>query len=271
MKTRILTAALLLPAFLIIVLLLPSVFTAILFGLMTAVAAFEMLWGTGYLKHPRLIAYAAVMALLVSIWSGFGANYVWALLAVLVFVIIMFTEIMISGLKLSFEKVIICAVSGLLIPYLLTALVRIRAGENGEAFILIPVIAGFISDSGAYFAGCFLGKHKLAPTISPKKTIEGAVGGILAAIIGLLVYGLILQLGFGFRVNYLYAIIYGILGSMVGVFGDLCFSAIKRQTGIKDYGNLMPGHGGVLDRFDSMVLIAPLMEILLILIPMAVK
>ena len=87
----------------------------------------------------------------------------------------------------------------------------------------------------------------------------------------MIIYGLILQYSFDFNVNYLAAILYGVIGSIAGVFGDLCFSTIKRQTGIKDYGNLIPGHGGILDRFDSTTIIAPLVEILLILLPVAVK
>ena len=86
----------------------------------------------------------------------------------------------------------------------------------------------------------------------------------------MVVYGLVLQFAFGFEIRYGYAILYGLLGSVTGVFGDLCFSVVKRQTGIKDYGKLIPGHGGVLDRFDSMMMVGPLMEALLILIPMAV-
>ena len=115
------------------------------------------------------------------------------------------------------------------------------------------------------------GKHKLAPTISPKKTVEGVVGGVIGAVVGMVLYCLILQIFFQFRVNYILAICYGVLGSFAGVFGDLCFSVIKRQKGIKDYGNLMPGHGGVLDRFDSMMIIGPLTEVLLLLLPVAVK
>ena len=83
--------------------------------------------------------------------------------------------------------------------------------------------------------------------------------------------GTVLQFGFGFKVNYGFAVIYGMFGSLAAVFGDLCFSAIKRQTGIKDYGNLIPGHGGVLDRFDSMTIVAPLVELLMSMIPVAVK
>ena len=99
---------------------------------------------------------------------------------------------------------------------------------------------------------------------------EGAVGGMICSVVFMIVYSIVLQFGFGFQVNYLYAVIYGLLGSAVGILGDLCFSVVKRQTGIKDYGNLIPGHGGVLDRFDSMMMVGPLMEALLILIPLAV-
>lgn len=271
MKTRIIAAVALLPLLLVIVLVLPTIFTAILFGLMAAIAAYELLWGTGFVKHPRLVSYAAVMAFLTAIWSNLGAGYVWALLGVLLMVVVLFAEIMISDMKLRFDKIVVCLAAGLLIPYLLTALVRIHSTAHGKFYIMIPFVLAFISDSGAYFAGRYLGKHKLAPTISPKKTVEGAAGGILGAIVGMLIYGMILQLAFDFKVNYLYAALYGVVGSVAGVFGDLCFSTIKRQTGIKDYGNLIPGHGGILDRFDSMVIIAPLVEILLILVPVAVK
>lgn len=271
MKTRIIAAFSLLPLLLIVVLALPTIFTAILVGLMAAVAAYELLWGTGYVKQPRLVAYAAIMALLAALWSNLGMGYTWTLLGVLLFTAVMFAEIMLSGMKLPFEKVAVCFAAGLLIPYLLTALVRLHGMENGRCYILVPFLISFVSDSGAYFAGRFLGKHKLAPVISPKKTVEGAVGGVVAAVLGMMIYCLVLQLGFGFEVNYLYGIIYGVVGSAAAVFGDLCFSTIKRQTGIKDYGNLIPGHGGILDRFDSTVIVAPLVEALMMLIPVAVK
>ena len=263
MKTRILAAVALLPALLAIVLALPTIYTAILFGLMASIAAYELLWGTGYVKHVRLVAYAAIMAFLVSLWGNLGWGYVWVLLSVLVMTVLMFAEIMISDMKLPFDKAIISLAAGLLIPFLLTALVRIHSGLHGRFFIMIPLVLAFISDSGAYFAGRFLGKHKLAPTISPKKTVEGAVGGILGAILGMIIYGLILQYSFSFKVDYLAAAVYGVIGSVAGVFGDLCFSTVKRQTGIKDYGNLIPGHGGILDRFDSVIFTAPLIYALL--------
>ena len=107
----------------------------------------------------------------------------------------------------------------------------------------------------------------IAPSISPKKTVEGFFGGIAGGILGMMIFGLVLYVFFDLRVNFLYAVIYGALGSLASVLGDLTFSVIKRQTGIKDYGNLIPGHGGVLDRFDSISIVGPLTEILLIILP----
>ena len=271
MKIRMIAAFSLLPLLLVVLLALPPVWTMVLVGLMAAVAAYELLWGTGLVKHIRLVAYTAVMGFLVSAWSFWGMGYVWFLLGILLFSVILFAEVLVSHGKLPFAQIAVCIVGGLLIPYLLTSLVRIRCVEQGRALVLIPFVVAFLSDSGAYFAGRFFGKNKLAPVISPNKTVEGMIGGVLTGIIGMVIFCLVLQLGFDFQINYAYAVAYGLTGSLAGVFGDLAFSAIKRQTGIKDYGNLIPGHGGVLDRFDSMVIVAPLVEALLILMPVAVK
>ncbi len=271
MKIRVIAAVVLLPLLLLIVLAAPKIFTALLFGAIAALAAYELHNGTGLVKHARLSLYSAVMAVEVALWSYLGQMSIWVEVGILVFFVVLFAEVMLSGMKLPFEKIAICIVSGLLIPFLLTALVRIHGGAYGRFFILIPFVMAFLSDTGAYFAGSAFGKHKLAPNISPKKSVEGVVGGVLGAIVGMLLYCVVLQVFFSFQPNYLYAVIYGLLGSLAAVFGDLCFSVIKRQTGIKDYGKLIPGHGGALDRFDSMIMVAPLAEILLILLPLAVK
>ena len=149
-------------------------------------------------------------------------------------------------------------------------MVRILSSNTGRYVILIPFVIACCCDAGAYFIGIRFGKHKLAPVVSPNKTIEGVLGGLATAVVGMLIYALILDLAFQFTVNYGLAILYGLGGAFAGVFGDLCFSIIKRQTGIKDYGNLIPGHGGILDRFDSMMTVAPLVEALLIIAPFAV-
>ena len=110
---------------------------------------------------------------------------------------------------------------------------------------------------GAYFVGSTIGKHKLCPEISPKKTVEGAVGGILSS----LVVTLILVFAFSVTEKLLAALILTVPFCILGMIGDLFASAIKRTAGIKDYGNLIPGHGGILDRFDSIIMIAPLFSL----------
>ena len=271
MRTRVLTAVILLPLLLLIVLWAPKIFTAILFCAMVSVGAWELLFGTGYLQQKRLVVYSVVMAALVSLNSYFAFDAIWISAVTLLFWVLIFAEIMYSNMQLLFEKVFLCFAAGMLVPYLLTALVRIHVGESGRWFILIPFVLAFLSDTGAYFVGRTLGKHKLAPLISPKKTVEGVFGGVLGAVIGMVAYCAVLNIFFDFQVNYLYALIYGVIGSVAAVFGDLCFSVIKRQTGIKDYGKIFPGHGGILDRFDSMIVVAPLTEILLAFLPLAVK
>lgn len=270
MKTRIISAAVLVPILFVVVLALDEIVAALLMALMMAIGAYELLFRTRLVRRGRMVIYSCLMAFGIAIWSYLGAIEAYLLLAVLLFLALLFSEMMMDHVKVHFETVTMCFYAGFLMPWLLTSLIRILMMSIGRYVIMIPFVIAFLSDAGAYFAGIFLGKHKLAPVVSPNKTIEGAVGGLLAAVVGMILYGMILDFGFGFEVNYLLCILYGILGSAFGVFGDLCFSVIKRQTGIKDYGNLIPGHGGILDRFDSMMMVAPLMEALLFLLPVAV-
>ena len=174
---------------------------------------------------------------------------------------------MCNHVKVRFEKLCICLMAGIVLPYLLSALVRILGTYTGRYTVVLPFLMAFLPDSGAYFTGKYLGRHKLAPVISPNKTVEGALGGLLAGLAGMLLYAVVMDLAFDRTVDYALAILYGLLGAGADIFGDLMFSAIKRQSGIKDYGTLFPGHGGILDRFDSVIMVAPLMEVLLILLP----
>ena len=223
------------------------------------------------MKRARLVIYSCIMAAAVCMWSYFGAIHSYLVILMIVFFILMFSEMMLDHIKVHFEDLSMCFVAGLLIPYMLSSLIRILNMDLGRYVILIPFVVAFMSDAGAYFIGLKFGRHKLAPVVSPNKTIEGALGGIAFAVVSMLVYALIIDLLPGnLRVNYGLALLYGFFGSLLGIFGDLCFSIVKRQTGIKDYGNLIPGHGGVLDRFDSLTLVAPAMEVLLVLLPMAV-
>lgn len=127
--------------------------------------------------------------------------------------------------------------------------------QSGESKILIwlSIFSAFGTDICAYFVGVFLGKHKLCPKISPKKSIEGSIGGIIGSSILCGIFG------FFFAKQYMiHCMIIGVFGSVFSQFGDLTASIFKRKMGIKDYGTLIPGHGGILDRFDSVIFTAPL-------------
>lgn len=267
MKTRIIAAAVLVPMLLLVVLAAPQVLAAIVLGVLLAIAAYELLYRTGLVLHPRLVLYSCAIAFAVSMWSYMGAISAYFVLVVMAFFMLLFLEMMTDHVKVRLEMLGLCVLCGLVIPYMLCALVRILMMDVGRYVILIPFAVAFLSDAGAYFVGLKFGKHKLAPVVSPNKTIEGVLGGIAAATVGMLIYAVVLDWPLHFEVHYGLALLYGLVGSVVGTFGDLCFSVIKRQTGIKDYGNLIPGHGGVMDRLDSLVLVAPLMEALLMILP----
>jgi len=124
----------------------------------------------------------------------------------------------------------------------------------GSMIYLLTFICAWTTDIFAYFTGRFLGKHKLIESVSPKKTVEGAIGGVVFCVISMIVFGLIVEKISGeFKANYLVLAISGIFISVVSQIGDLVMSVIKRHYGIKDYGKVFPGHGGILDRFDSVL------------------
>ena len=136
----------------------------------------------------------------------------------------------------------------------------------GMLLVFFPLCISFGSDTFAFFAGLLFGKHKLTP-VSPKKTVEGAIGGLIGGVIGMMIMpfvgGMVISDAF---MSPTMAVAFGLLGSVVSQIGDLSFSVIKREFGVKDYGNLLPGHGGILDRFDSVTFVAPFVWLLLELI-----
>ena len=270
MKTRILAAAVLVPLLLLVVLVAPKEIAAVIMGVLQAVASYELLYRTKLVKKPRLVIYCAVMAFAIAIWSFYEAIHAYFVLMVLAFFLLMFSEMMRDHVKMRFETLSMCFVGGLVVPYLMSSVLRILVTYTGRYVILIPFVIACCCDAGAYFVGVKFGRHKLAPVVSPNKTIEGALGGMAAGILAMLLYTFILDVPLKFDVSYGAAIVYGVLGCLAGELGDLCFSVIKRQTGIKDYGNLIPGHGGVLDRFDSILAVAPLVEAFLLIMPVII-
>ena len=154
------------------------------------------------------------------------------------------------------------------VPVLFSFLYFLRELEGGAFYVWYIFLASWGSDTCAYLAGRFFGKHKMAPKLSPKKTMEGAVGGTLGAILLCIIYTLCIQTYVGENTTTLMimSVCVGLFGSVLGQTGDLFASAIKRVMGIKDYGHLIPGHGGILDRFDSTLLVGPAVMMVIYLI-----
>ncbi|MBR6708962.1 MAG: CDP-archaeol synthase, partial [Clostridia bacterium] len=169
----------------------------------------------------------------------------------------LFAYTVLSQGKINFAQSAEIFVTGLYIALSFSAFVMLRdQAEVGQYIYLIIFIAAWISDSCAYICGTLFGRHKLIPAISPHKTVEGSVGGILGCILSMVLYGVIISALGGPAPNYLFLAVSGLILSVCAQIGDLIASLIKREHGIKDYGKLFPGHGGVMDRFDSNAAVA---------------
>ncbi len=206
------------------------------------------------LSYITITVYYAVMILLS------GKEYIWYQMILVVFLLLNMALYVFTFPKYDWKQMVANLFSLIYAPVMLSFIYLIREDfEHGAYIVVMVFIASWISDTGAYFVGSACGKHKLAPVLSPKKSVEGSIGGIVcAAGIGALYALLLERLGLcPAEYIWVFAIIGG-LGSIISQLGDLGASAIKRQTGIKDYGKLIPGHGGIMDRFDSVIVTAPL-------------
>lgn len=180
-------------------------------------------------------------------------------------------SVMILKPNLTLKNITTCYALTMLITISLSCIINLRdfGGKYGCFFVLLALCIAWMSDTGAYFCGKFFGKNKLCPEISPKKTIEGFIGGLTVSIISTLLATTIFSVWiFGnIHVHYLLVAIMSLIGALISVLGDLCFSAIKRRCGVKDFGSLMPGHGGILDRFDSVIFVVPYVYLFIRMFP----
>ena len=271
MVQRVLVAVVLIPLLLWIIYGVSPAWPMILpiaIAVLSMLAVHEALWSTSFLKHPRISGYSILLAGVIPFWVYYDGQALPALCGLFIYVLLLFCEAFASRGRIGLEKMGGAFFLSVFIPFFMSSFLRIRLmDELWRSLIILPLVVAFISDSFALFVGMAFGKHKLAPELSPKKTVEGAVGGVAGAVVLCLLYGLILEKGFQVEASYGRLLLYGLLGSLVSQLGDLSFSYIKRQYGLKDFGNIFPGHGGVLDRFDSVIFCAPLIEILVSYLP----
>lgn len=247
---------------------------ALLVTAITALAAWELLHAMAKLPL-RMHIYTVISAAVIPFGFYFGAGVGVKVLgfAALALMVVTFAEAILSYGKenaISSTAVLQCLFAGAFMPAMMASLSILNSyGIEGYArpYVIMAIGLAFITDGGAYFVGMLLGKHRGITQVSPKKSAEGFVGGLVVGALFTIVLGVILTYAFGYTVNYLYLAIYGVLGALVTEVGDLAFSLIKREYGIKDYGKLLPGHGGMMDRFDSMVFCAPVVMLLSQTIP----
>lgn len=180
------------------------------------------------------------------------------------FIIILFLQEIFSNMKYDMKDIAITLFGICYIPLFLMFIPILNGMENGKFLVWYTVIPAWGTDVFAYFIGKYLGKHKFSK-ISPNKTIEGCLGGILGAVFFMIIYSVVVQ-QFGFAISYWKMIPITIVLSIFSQIGDFAASSIKRYVGIKDFSNLLPGHGGMLDRIDSIIFIAPIAFFLLLLV-----
>lgn len=200
-------------------------------------------------KELSLISY------LVGAFLCFGCVTNTRFFAVLVSAMIYgFAIIFLHG-KINSKNILTSAFVTIFISLFMGTLISIR--KLDKFIVILPFACAWLSDTGAYFIGSLLGKHKLCEKISPKKTVEGAIAGLIFAAIGSVLFISVMT---GFQPSNMAIIKFAVIGLLAGIvsqFGDLIFSCIKRDSGKKDYGSILPGHGGLLDRFDSVLFILP--------------
>ena len=273
MKTRILAAVILVPIIFTVLFFLPPYVLAGVVSIICAISAYELLQAIGGKQNGRIRIYAICSAVIIPVGVYFELTYIVFPAVFLILMSLSFFEAIIAfktERSIAFSQVLIILFAGALIPLMMSGLVDLKLMHEGRLMVLLPVISAFLTDAGAYFTGMAMGKKKAFPHVSPKKTVEGCIGGLVFGTFFMLVFGVIIALTTPYQVVFWALFVFGIIGAILSQLGDLAFSLVKREFNIKDYGKLIPGHGGMLDRFDSMIFTAPAIYLLVTLIPVIV-
>lgn len=258
MKQRVITAIVALLVFVPIIVFANDTVFRICIAIISAISALELLQCTGSAKKLMLSVPLILFAAGFLFTNSFDDNIRWTIVVAIMFYCMATMVFSNGGITSQDVGIAFTGVFFSTFSYDCIALLREMREEYSWAFVLI-FVAAWGSDTFAYFVGRAMGKHKLIPKISPKKTIEGAIGGAVAGMLLFVVFGGILTSCTDLSVNYVLLAILGFFAAIVSQIGDLIMSAIKRCYDVKDYGNIFPGHGGFLDRFDSILTVAPLL------------
>lgn len=216
-------------------------------------------------KDLRWIAYIAALSIgfIHIIPQGYALKVIAAIIPISI--LVLFSQIIATNMKYNIKDIAVTFFGICYIVIFLMFIPIIREMKNGRILIWFVFIAAWGTDIFAYLIGRKFGKHKFSK-ISPNKSIEGCIAGMVGAIVFMIIYTILCNNIWNLNINYIYISIVGAILSIVGQIGDFAASSIKRYTGKKDFSNLIPGHGGMLDRIDSVIFIAPFAYFLLTLI-----
>lgn len=260
MKTRIISGVVMgviVAAVLAISYLWLPIVATVAIAVIAAVAAYELIHNAVGI-NSKLAIFGAMIYVALAVFCVHLTFWDYFIISILYF---LFAVIVVLKNNKEFTLAHISSLCGLPLPlsfafFCLAGVIGIE--NNGIYYLLLLLNFSSVCDMGAYFVGVTCGKHKLCPNISPKKTIEGAIGGIVSSIVVTVIITLC------FSKSILVPALLTIPFCIIGMLGDLFASSIKRSVGLKDYGNLIPGHGGILDRMDSIIMIVPLLYLLYI-------
>ncbi|WP_374284828.1 phosphatidate cytidylyltransferase [Lactococcus sp.] len=262
MKQRIITAVVAGAIFLSLLVLDNGIYFQILVGLLVIIAMQELF----KMAKLHLLSFEGILATLAALslampfgqsWLGLNIDRGFGLFTIFVFA--MLTGMVFSKGKYSFEDAGFPFLSAFYVGIGFQNLLAAR--EAGIAIVFLALLIVWSTDTGAYFIGKSFGKNKLIPSVSPNKTVEGSLGGIACAVVVAIIMYFLYSKELP-QIGYLRLILFTVIFSVVGQIGDLVESSIKRHFGVKDSGKLLPGHGGILDRFDSLIFVFPVMHIL---------
>lgn len=262
----------------------------ILLGLLSAIAVWELLRVFGFEKRYEISIPSYMVSSLLPIFAhdfftgGKTGDYILVLSAVIFTFLLYLIAACVVGKELLMSKneeredskkqhilefgdVAAVFISVTYVTVSFTSMSLTRYMKNGVYIFALVFVAAWMCDIFAYFTGRLFGKHKLAPHLSPKKTVEGSIGGIIFSILGCMLYGFVVNKVTGLGANYLVLALLGLVLSIISQIGDLWASLIKREHGVKDYSRMLPGHGGVMDRFDSILAISTVLMTVCMVFP----
>ncbi len=242
----------------LLILLIPSeIVVNIILAIIAIVAIHEYLNAISKICKPiKWISYlSCIIVAIVGLIPEQYINFI-LMFEMPILLLLMFAQVIATDMKTTFKDMVYTLLGIAYIPTFMMFLSLINGMHNGRILFVYLLIAAFGTDVFAYSIGCRIGKHKFSK-VSPKKSIEGCIAGTLGAVLIGVIFTVILNQAFSYNYSYLVVISAGIAFSLIGQIGDFAASCIKRYVDIKDYSNLLPGHGGMLDRIDSVLFIAP--------------